>query len=108
MNAPRQAMLLNKANNFVAKLKANEYTDDGKAVNTFLYHVDTMIYSLAGIDNSDWRMFLKELKEAKSIARMHSRDQNIKKENFNSAVYAVLQTLDRYIGYLQLQPSEVE
>lgn len=108
MNNSRRVMLLSKANNYVVKLKASEYTDDGKAVYTLLYQVDSMIYGLASINTEDWRTFLKELKEAKYVLRTHSREPNVKKENFKKATSSILKTLDKYIDYLQLQETEPE
>jgi hypothetical protein len=106
MNSTRRAALLSKANNFVAKLRASQYTDDGKAVYTLLYQVDTMIYGLASINTDDWRNFLKEFKEAKYVLRTHSKDQQVKKANFIKANSSVLQTLEKYIEYLLMQSKE--
>ena len=108
MNNTRRTQLLSKANNFIVKMKASEYTDDGKAVYTLLYQVDTMIYGLAGINTEDWRNFLKELKAVKYVLRTHSKDESVKRENFKNATSSILQTLDKYVEYLQLQSNEQE
>ena len=108
MDNTRRMTLLSKANTYIAKLEATEYSNDGKAVHTLLYRVDTMIYGLASINTADWRNFLKEFKEAKSVLRTHSKDENVKQENFNSATSSILRTLEKYTEYLRMQPTEAE
>ncbi len=105
MYEPRRVLLISKANNFINKLKSGGYTDDGKAGFTLLYQVDTMIYGLASIKSEDWQSFLKPLKEAKYLLRTHSRDENVKRENYNKASSSILETLEKYIEYLQLELS---
>ena len=106
MHEPRRLLLLSKANNYIAKLKAREYSPDGKASYTLLYQIDTMIYGLASINTEDWQVYLKTFKEAKYILRTHSRDENVKKDNYEKAASFVLQTLEKYIDYLELQEVE--
>ncbi len=100
MHKQRQRQLLDKAQNYIIKVDHNEYTPDGKATVMLLYQLDIMIYSLAGIDTKAWNGFLKSLKEAKSLLRTYSKDENIKMENYNAACSATSAILQRYITYL--------
>ncbi len=97
----RHLLLIDKANNYITRLSDKEYTPDGKATFALLYQIDTMIYGLSTIDTSVWQGYLKTFKEIKYLLRTHSRDENVKKENYAKATAATLETLEKYIGYLQ-------
>jgi hypothetical protein len=71
-----------------------------------LYQIDTMVYGLASINSEEWLGYLKTFKEAKYILRTHSRDENVKKENYASALAMVLEALKKYVDYLQMQEVE--
>ena len=103
MHEPRRLLLISKANNYIAKLKAKEYSPDGKTNLILMYQIDTMIYRLASINTEDWQGYLRAFKETKYLLRTHSMDENTKKDNYNKAAASVLLTLEKYIEYLQLQ-----
>jgi hypothetical protein len=100
MDNQRHLQLIDKAQNYISKIDHREYTPDGKATAMLLYQLDTMIYSLAGINTKVWNDFLKSLKQAKSILRVHSKDENIKMANYVSATATVCTMLQKYIAYL--------
>ncbi len=101
MYKARHQLLINKATTYIDRINSKEYTPDGKAAFALLYQIDTMIYGLASIDSSVWQSYLKTFKETKYLLRTHSRDENVKMENYNKALATVLQTLEKYIEYLQ-------
>ncbi len=97
----RHLLLIDKANNYISRISAVEYTPDGKATSALLYHIDTMIYGLSTINTTVWQGYLKTFKEIKYLLRTHSKDENVKKENYARATAATLETLEKYITYLQ-------
>jgi hypothetical protein len=101
MYKERHLSLLGKANTYVERVTSNQYTPDGKSATSLLYHIDTMIYGLSPINSSIWQGYLKTLKEAKLLLRIHSKDDNLKRDNFDKATSLVLSTLELYIEYLQ-------
>jgi hypothetical protein len=107
MYKERYLSLLDKANVYVDRLTSFEYTPDGKAAIALLYQIDTMIYGLSTINSSVWQGYLKTLKESKQLLRIHSKDENLKKENYEKATTVVLGLLGSYIAYLQ-ETLEVE
>jgi len=100
MYKERHLQLKDKAQNYIGRIDQREYTPDGKAVAMLLYQLDTMIYSLAGIDTKVWNGFLKSMKEAKSLLRTHSKDEKIKMGNYVAAATATSAMLQNYIAYL--------
>jgi len=101
MYRDRHLSLINKANNYIARLNSKEYSPDGKAAFALLYQIDTMIYGLSSIDTTVWQAYLKTFKETKYLLRTHSRDENVKKDNYVKATATILETLEKYIEYLQ-------
>ncbi|MCD6010693.1 MAG: hypothetical protein K0Q79_555 [Flavipsychrobacter sp.] len=97
----RHLLLIDKANNYITRLNEKEYTPDGKAATALLYQIDTMIYGLSGINTTDWQGFLKTFKEIKYLLRIHSRDESVKKANYDKSIADTLETLEKYVGYLQ-------
>ena len=101
MHRERYLRLIDKAGNYIVRLNGKEYTPDNKATLALLYQIDTMIYSLSGIDTAVWQCFLKTLKEAKNMLRTHSRGEDVKKVKYLEAVAITQATLEKYIIFLQ-------
>lgn len=101
MHKERYSNLIDKANNYILRLRGKEYTPDNKAALALLYQIDTMIYSLSGIDTAVWQGFLKTLREAKNTLRTHSRDESVKKAKYLEAVVILHAMLEKYMAYLR-------
>jgi hypothetical protein len=101
MQKERYLQLIDKASNYIVRLNGKEYTPDNKAALALLYQIDTMIYSLSGIDTATWQSILKTFKEAKNMLRTHSKDETIKKVNYLEAATMIHTTLEKYIAFLQ-------
>ncbi len=106
MYESRRLLLMGKANNFIAKLKTKEYNYTGEQTTLLLYLIDTMVYGLANIDSDEWQPYLKVFKEAKYKIRSHSKDEQVKRDNYEQAVTALLTALNTYVEYLQSVPCE--
>jgi len=105
----RHVALMGKANIYIERITSLEYAPDGKAAAALLYQIDTMIYGLSTINSSVWQGFLKKLKETKHLLRIHSKDEGLKEANYKQALAMVVETLEKYIAYmdstLQAEPA---